>query len=116
MLILNYYEIGQRIKQKRKALSLTQFELAMRVDLTESSISRYESGKIATMPTSTIKKICEVLQMDTTELLGLESNSFEYDLKEILSQADVFSAEVKDELLNIIKLQIKLLREVNKVD
>lgn len=113
---MNYLEIGQRIKQKRKALSLTQLELAYRVGLTESSISRYESGKIATMPTSTIKKICEVLQMDTTELLGLESSSFEYDLKEILSLADVFNAEIKDELLNIIKLQIKLLRGVYKFD
>lgn len=113
---MDYIEIGQRIRHKRKSLNLTQFELAMRVGLTESSISRYESGKIATMPTLTIKKICKVLEMDTSELLGLESNSFEYDLKEILALADVFNADVKDELLNIIKLQIKMLRSVYKVD
>ncbi len=113
---MNYVEIGQRMKQKRKSLHLTQYELAVRVGLTESSISRYESGKIATMPTSTIKKICEVLQMDTSELLGLESNSFEYDLKEILALVEDLDAKVKDELLNIIKLQIKLLKDVYKVD
>lgn len=113
---MDYFEIGQRMKSKRKSLGMTQLELATRVGLTESSISRYESGKIATMPTSTIKKICKVLQIDTTELLGLESNTFEYDLKEILSLADDFNAGIKDELLNIIKMQIRLLRMVKGID
>ena len=107
--MLDYKEIGQRIKKRRKSLNLTQLQLAEMVKLTESSISRYENGKIETMPTSTIKKICEVLMIDTSELLGLNKGTFEYDLKEILAMAEKLPNSVQNELLHIIKLQVKLL-------
>lgn len=109
MVNLNYKEIGSKIKQKRKALSLTQLELAEKVGLTESSISRYESGKIATMPTSTVNKICKVLHIEPAELLGITpETSFEYDLKEILGLVDDLPSECKKDILEQIKAQINL--------
>lgn len=114
MINLEYKEIGAKIKEKRKSLSLTQYDLAKKVGLTESSISRYESGKIATMPTSTINKICSVLKLEPSELLGLTpETSFEYDLKEILSSAYDLPLEVKNELLELFKLQINLCRRIH---
>ena len=113
MINLNYKEIGLKIKQKRKSLSLTQLELAERVGLTESSISRYESGKIATMPTSTVNKICRVLNIEPSELLGLTpETSFEYDLKDILSSVEDLPLYIKKDLLDLLKQQIKLCRSV----
>ena len=113
MINLNYKEIGLKIKQKRKSLSLTQLELAERVGLTESSISRYESGKIATMPTSTVNKICRVLNIEPSELLGLTpENSFEYDLKDVLSSIDDLPLYIKKDLLDLLKQQIKICRRV----
>ena len=113
MINLNYKEIGLKIKQKRKSLSLTQLELAERVGLTESSISRYESGKIATMPTSTVNKICKVLNIEPSELLGLTpETSFEYDLKDILSSVEDLPLYIKKDLLDLLKQQIKLCRSV----
>lgn len=104
---LNYIEIGKKIRAKRKKLNLTQLELAEKVGLTESSISRYESGKIATMPTSTITKICSALNLEPSELLGLTAeNSFEYDLKDILSMTDDLPLEVKKDILEQLKGQI----------
>ena len=115
MINLNYKEIGQKIKQKRKALNLTQLQLAEKVGLTESSISRYESGKIATMPTSTINKICSVLNIEPSELLGLTAEtSFEYDLKDILNLTNDLPPEIKKELLDQFKQQIELFRRINK--
>ena len=109
MVNLNYKEIGSKIKQKRKALSLTQLELADKVGLTESSISRYESGKIATMPTSTVNKICKVLNIEPAELLGITpETSFEYDLKDILGLIDDLPSGFKKEILEQIKAQINL--------
>ena len=109
MVNLNYKEIGSKIKQKRKALSLTQLELADKVGLTESSISRYESGKIATMPTSTVNKICKVLNIEPAELLGITpETSFEYDLKDILGLIDDLPSDFKKEILEQIKAQINL--------
>jgi DNA-binding Xre family transcriptional regulator len=84
-------------------------ELAEKVGLTESSISRYESGKIATMPTSTVNKICKVLGIEPAELLGLTpENEFEYDLKDILALIDDLPSEIKKEILEQLKSQIKL--------
>lgn len=107
--MLNYKEIGAKIKQKRKSLNLTQLELADKVGLTESSISRYESGKIATMPTSTVNKICTVLNIEPAELLGITpEKSFEYDLKDILASVDDLPLEFKKDILEQFKAQINL--------
>ena len=110
---VNYTEIGKKIKSKRKSLHLTQSALAEMVGLTESSISRYEAGKIATMPTSTVNRICDVLHIAPAELLGLTpEKSFEYDLKEILKMADDLPPYVKDNLLQLLKQQIKVYRRL----
>ena len=109
MINLNYKEIGLRIKQKRKSLSLTQLELAERVGLTESSISRYESGKIATMPTSTVNKICRELHIEPSELLGITpEKAFEWDLKDILATVEELPSEYKNAIINQLKSQIEL--------
>jgi transcriptional regulator with XRE-family HTH domain len=110
---VNYTEIGKKLKSRRKALNLTQSALAEKVDLTESSISRYEAGRISTMPTSTVKRICEVLHIEPSELLGLTpENSFEYDLKEILKMADDLPDYVTTNLLQLLKQQIKVYRRL----
>ena len=110
---MNYTEIGKKLKSRRKALNLTQSALAEKVGLTESSISRYEAGRISTMPTSTVKRICEVLHIEPSELLGLTpENSFEYDLKEVLKMADDLPPYVKSNLLQLLKQQIKVYRRL----
>lgn len=110
---MNYTEIGKKLKSRRKALNLTQSALAEKVGLTESSISRYEAGRISTMPTSTVKRICEVLHIEPSELLGLTpEKSFEYDLKEILKMADDLPPYVQSNLLQLLKQQIKVYRRL----
>jgi transcriptional regulator with XRE-family HTH domain len=110
---MNYKEIGEKIKAKRKAMGYTQFTLAEKVGLTESSISKYEAGRIATMPTSTVNRICDVLHIAPAELLGLTpDNSFEYDLKEILTLAEELPNDIKTDLLDLLKQQIKLCRRL----
>lgn len=112
---MDFKEIGRKIRNKRKELHLTQLELAKRIGMTESSISKYEAGKIETMPTSTINRICDVLHIAPAELLGLTpKKSFEFDLKEIVKSADDLPDDVKQELLNILKLQIDLYRRLNQ--
>lgn len=110
---MDYKAIGMRIKTRRKALHMTQLTLADKVGLTESSISRYESGKIATMPTSTVNRICNVLKIKPSELLGLNhTNSFEYDLKDILMQVEDLPIEIRREILNSFKSQIEVYRRL----
>ena len=110
---MDYKAIGVRIRRKRKELNLTQADLAKRIGLTESSISKYEAGKIETMPTSTVNRICSVLQIAPAELLGLSAKkAFEYDLNEIINSVDDLPDDVKKELLDLFKQQIKICRRL----
>ena len=70
MVNLNYQEIGLKIKQKRKSLNLTQLQLAEKVELTESSISRYESGKII-MIVKHLENENEVLEMEVEKFYDI---------------------------------------------
>lgn len=110
---MNYKEIGKKIRAKRRDLSLTQAELAEKIGLTESSISKYEAGKIETMPTSTITRICNVLHISPAELLDLTpERAFEFDLTEIINSVDDLPDDVKSDLLNLLKQQIKICRRL----
>lgn len=57
--------IGERIREKRKELGLTQQEVANKVGLTYQSILNAENGKSCTL--ETLKKICNALGL-TIEL------------------------------------------------
>ena len=74
MVVLNYVMIGNRIKSMRKNLGLTQKQLGKIVNLSEGSISKYESGKIEDVTTTKLNKFAEALNVDITWLLGVELN------------------------------------------
>ena len=80
--------IGLKIKQQRKRLGLTQFELAKKVGLHEKQISRIESG--INYPTfENFVNIINALNMNMTDF-AIEN----------LSE----TSPVKDDLLFIIKM------------
>lgn len=74
MVVLDYVMIGNRIKSRRKDLDLTQKQLGKIVNLSEGSISKYESGKIEDVTTTKLNKFAEALNVDITWLLGVELN------------------------------------------
>ena len=74
MVVLDYVMIGNRIKSMRKNLDLTQKQLGKIVNLSEGSISKYESGKIEDVTTTKLNKFAEALNVDITWLLGVELN------------------------------------------
>lgn len=60
-----------RIREIRKALGLTMKELGARVDVAESTISQYETGK-RQPDNETLLKLGEVLDVSVDYLLGVE--------------------------------------------
>lgn len=58
-------EIGERIKERRKELGLSQQQVAERAEMTYQSVLNAESGKSCTL--ETLKKICKALDL-TIEL------------------------------------------------
>lgn len=61
-------EMGRRISQQRRALGLTQEELAERIDVSTQMISNLETGKKAIRPEN-LSKICRVLDISADYIL-----------------------------------------------
>ena len=61
-------EIGNAIKKRRRQLKITQKEFAQRLDKSERTIQKYESGEI-TMKIDLIKQVADELDIPWQELL-----------------------------------------------
>lgn len=59
--------VGERIRNRRKALEMTQEELAGKLGITSPAVRSYEAGRRNPKP-ETIKKIADALECDPTDL------------------------------------------------
>lgn len=65
---LNYYEIGQRIRKYRKACSLSQEQLAEKVEISPTHMSHIETGSTK-LSLPVLFKIADELSIQTDSLL-----------------------------------------------
>lgn len=102
-----------RLKQLRKNIGLTQKELAKKLNLTQSTIAYYESGR--KMPTlENAKLIAKIFDTSLDYLLGISDNKIptpDDKKNETISTIDKFfrdisnlSPESREDLENYIKL------------
>lgn len=109
--MLNFIEIGKRIKLRRKSMGLTQKQLADLVNLSEASISRYEHGKVEDATTQKLNEFAGALQVNTAWLLGLkEEHTFETRLKVIFKNTNDIPDEVLNKLLDLMEMNIDIIR------
>ena len=81
---LNYIEIGNRIKVKRKEMKLTQEKLSEIIDVSPSYVSEIERG-CSICSLSTITKIAQTLDMSLDYLIfGMRLNNSNMIFSEIL--------------------------------
>lgn len=77
---------GQRIRRLRKGRRITQLELADRIGVDFTYVSKIENDRTARPPAeSTIRKIAEVLSTDTEELI-LAAKKVPQNLQETIVQ------------------------------
>lgn len=62
--------IGERIKNRRQEIRLTQTELATAIHSTKQSIYKYEKGIVTNIPVNKIEAIAEKLLVAPEYLLG----------------------------------------------
>lgn len=62
--------IGEIIKKRRKELNLSLKDIAKKLDVSESSISRYENEEIKNIGIDKLTPLSEILQIDIKELLN----------------------------------------------
>jgi transcriptional regulator with XRE-family HTH domain len=66
---------GDRVRQRRKDLGLTQVELATQAKLPQFHISKIERGEIADVRGETVRKLARALRVTTDFLLGMDMDS-----------------------------------------
>ena len=72
--LLSNIEIGSRISSTRDLRGLTLDDVASRVGVAKSTISRYENGTIAKLKLPVLESIAHVLQVDPNWLIGNTDN------------------------------------------
>lgn len=99
-------ELYERIKERRKALGISQQELAELTGYTDrSSIAKIEKGEVD-LPQSRILAFAQALNTTTTDLMGDDGKAdFEQKIKAALKDED---GEVVEEVVEIIECLLDL--------
>ena len=69
------YELGSRLKELRKKFNLTQEQVAVKLDLTKSSVYSYENN-IRRPPNDVIKQFCLLYNVSADFLMGINNREY----------------------------------------
>lgn len=103
-------KIGQRIRDRRKALKISVDELATRLGKDRSTIYRYENGEIENLPLDMLEPIAKALDMEPKELMGWDqSEQEEINKKNSDAMSDITLKMFEDEdFFNVVSFLGKL--------
>ena len=68
-------DIGERIKEIRRTRGLSVEEVADKLAVSVSTLYRYENSSISKIPIGVIDKLCSILGVTTSELMGNEAQA-----------------------------------------
>lgn len=71
--------IGQKIKERRELLKITQEELGKACGTTKQTIFKYESGIVTNIPMDRLEKIAAALKVTPAWLMGWDEDSPDED-------------------------------------
>lgn len=101
--------IGEKFKQYRKQMGLTQFQLAELVDLNEKQISRIEAG--LNYPTyTTFSKLIEVLEINISEFTQDSKEEFDasqVELIKLIKKSDEREIKIFSDVIKTLKKSLK---------
>lgn len=63
-------DIGLKLKQRRQEMNVSVDELAQKLNVSRTTIYRYEKGEISKMPTETLEKIARILNTTPAYFMG----------------------------------------------
>ena len=109
MFKIDYYGIGQRIRKIRKANSLSQEELASRIDISITHMSHIETGNTK-LSLQVLVDIANELNVSTDELLFekeiIDNISIKPEIKDLLNSCSIEESKVLQEVLKATKVAI----------
>lgn len=99
--------LGRVISTARKQKNLSQKELGDLLNVSNKAVSKWENGEATPRP-ETLIKLCDILELNKTEILGFEQK---YDSKEIDSLKRE-NSKLKNQIESINKKQKKALKYI----
>jgi transcriptional regulator with XRE-family HTH domain len=93
--------LGEKIKRLRKSKGFSLMQLAGIVDISDTALSKIETGKTVSITVDLGKKLCDVLNISFNELFEIEIPENELLKKEIIEKNNLISIlkETHDVLL-----------------
>lgn len=88
---MDQIKIGKFIAERRKKASLTQMQLAEKLNITDRAVSKWETGKA--MPDSSIMlELCDILEITVNDLLSGE-----------VVTVDNYNKEAENKLIELVR-------------
>jgi len=108
-------ELGKRIQEQRKQIGLTQAQLAAKIEISHTQLTRYESKNIQP-PADVLQRLANVFDVSIDYLVnGNKSDKVEQTLKdaELIKQFKQLDKLPEDEKKSILKVLNALIRDFN---
>lgn len=96
--------IGQRIKERRKALKMSADELGAKLGKDRSTVYRYENGDIENLPIDILEPIAAALETTPQYLMGWEQIKKNND---VLSDI-IIKMRTDNDFLSLVEMLYKL--------
>jgi repressor LexA len=97
--------VGDRIKEQRELIKMSQVELAEKMGVSKQTLYKYENNVVTNIPSDKIQIVAQILDISPSYLMGWENNLS-------TDNADIIPDLMSDkELLDSVKKLIKLNKE-----
>lgn len=97
--------VGARIKIRRKEINMKAYELASKINVSLSTLYRYEKGDIEKMSTDVLKEIADALSTTPADLMGWDETE-ETILSKITTAASKLEEERQEKVLRYCEDQL----------
>lgn len=97
--------VGARIKLRRKEINMKAYELASKINVSLSTLYRYEKGDIEKMSTDVLKEIADALSTTPADLMGWDETE-ETILSKITTAASKLEEERQEKVLGYCEDQL----------
>lgn len=108
-------QMGKRIHDMRKKWGYTLDEVAQRIDIPKTTLSRLENGKLKTINRSYIDRLAHLFDCDAAYLLGYEDSPEVNLIYSAPGKEDVKMTVDTRPIMGESSLRAKLLQEAVKV-
>ena len=93
---------GQRIREKREALNISQTDLAKRLGISKQTLYKYENDIITNIPSDVIEKMAECLDCSPSFIMGWEKSQTLIEFSKLVE-------DLNDDQLAHLKSYIKFI-------